>query len=78
LAQKVHTKKKNLKRIASTFAKEVLIIKMLKEAVFIEQALQNQTRNPNIENIGLADLWFMINTKKQALKQRYIHYKFSR
>ena len=31
-----------------------------------------------MENIGLADLWFMINTEKQALKQRHIHYEFSR
>lgn len=53
------------------------MIKMLKEAVFIERALQNQTKNLNIKNIRLVDLQFIINTKKQALKQRYIYYEFS-
>jgi hypothetical protein len=39
LMQKVHIKKTNPERIASTFAKEALMIKMLKEAVLIKQAL---------------------------------------
>jgi hypothetical protein len=77
LTQKVYIKKTNPEHIASTFAEEALMIKMLKEAILIEQALQNQTRNLNIENIELAALWFIISTEKQALKQRYIHYKFS-
>lgn len=54
------------------------MVKMLREAVLIEQASQKGTKNLKIQNIGLVDLWFMISTEKQALKQCYIHYKFSR
>jgi hypothetical protein len=53
------------------------MVKMLREAVLIEQALQKGPRNPKIENMWLVDLWFMISTKKQLLKQRYVHYEFS-
>ena len=54
------------------------MIKMLREAVAIEQASQKGVKNPKIENIRLPGLQFMISTEKQALKQRYIHYEFSR
>jgi hypothetical protein len=77
LAWKVPKKKKSPKQIAFTFADKALIVKMLKEAVLIERALQKGLRNPKIENMWLANLWFIISTEKQALKQRYIYYKFS-
>jgi hypothetical protein len=51
------------------------MIKMLREAVSIERVLQKGLRNLNI---GLADLWLIISTEKRALKQRHIHYEFSR
>jgi hypothetical protein len=78
LTQKVPKKKESLKQIASTFAEETSMVKMLREAVSIEQASQKGPRNPKIENMRLADLWFMISTEKRLLKQRYVHYKFSR
>jgi hypothetical protein len=54
------------------------MVKMLREAISIERASQKGLRNLKIENMGLANLWFMISIKKRALKQRYIHYEFSR
>ena len=54
------------------------MIKMLREAVAIERASQKGVRNPKMENIRLPGLWFMISTEKQALKQRHVHYEFSR
>ena len=75
--QKVSKTKKSPKQIASTFVEEALMVKILREAVSIEQALQKGSRNPKIENIQLADLWFMISIEKQALKQCYLHYEFS-
>jgi NAD+-dependent protein deacetylase SIR2 len=68
-------RKKSPEQIASTFAEEASMIKMLREAVSIERVSQKGPRNPNI---GLADLWLMISTEKRALKQRHIHYEFSR
>jgi hypothetical protein len=44
------------------------MVKILREAVAIEQASQSGARKPKIENIQLPDLWFMISTEKQALK----------
>lgn len=72
--QKVLRKKKSPMQITSTFVEEALIVKMLREAILIERASQ---KGAIIENAGLADLWSIISTKKQALKQRYIYYKFS-
>jgi NAD-dependent histone deacetylase SIR2 len=77
LTQKVPKKKKSPKQIASTFAEEASMVKMLREAVSIERASQKGPRNPKIENMQLADLWFMISIKKRLLKQRHVHYKFS-
>jgi hypothetical protein len=74
LTQKVLRTKKGPKQIASTFAKKVSIVKILREAVLVERALQ---KGQKLENIRLVDLWFIIRTEKQALKQRYVHYKFS-
>jgi hypothetical protein len=54
------------------------MVKMLREAVLIEQASQKAPRNLNIDNIQLADLWLIICTEKQALKQRHLYYEFSR
>jgi hypothetical protein len=65
-------------KLASTFAEEALMVKMLREAVLIEQASQKAPGNTNIDNMQLADLWLMIRTEKQALKQRHLHYEFSR
>jgi hypothetical protein len=56
LTQKVLKKKKSLKQIAFTFAEEASMVKMLREAVSIEQALQKGPRNPKIENMRLANL----------------------
>jgi len=56
LTQKVSKTKKSPKQIVSTFAEEALIVKMLRKAISIEQALQKKTRNPKIENIQLANL----------------------
>jgi NAD-dependent histone deacetylase SIR2 len=71
-------KKKTPEQIASNFGEEALMVKMLREAVAIERASQSGARKPKIENIQLPDLWFMISTEKQALKQRHVHYEFSR
>jgi hypothetical protein len=67
--------KKSPKQIASTFAEEVSIVKMLREAISVERTLQ---KGQKIENMRLADLWFMARTEKRALKQCYVHYEFSR
>jgi hypothetical protein len=73
--QKVLREKMSPEQIASTIV-EASMVKMLREAVSIELASQIGLRNPKIENMRLADLWFMISTEKHALKQRYIHYEF--
>jgi NAD+-dependent protein deacetylase SIR2 len=73
--QKIPRKKKSPEQIASTFAEEVSMIKMLREAVSVERTSQ---KGQKIENMRLADLWFMIRTEKRALKQRHVHYEFSR
>jgi hypothetical protein len=75
---KVLQKKKTPEQIASNFGEEVLMVKMLREAVAIERASQSGARNPKIENIQLPDLWFMISMEKRALKQCHIYYEFSR
>jgi hypothetical protein len=68
-------RKKSPKQIASTFAEEALMVKMLREAVLVERTSQ---KGKKIENMRLAELWFIIRTEKRALKQRYVHYEFSR
>jgi hypothetical protein len=73
--QKVPRKKKSPKQIASTFAEEASMVKMLREAVLVERTSQ---KGQKIENMQLVDLWSMIRTEKRALKQRYVHYEFSR
>ncbi|TVY18846.1 NAD-dependent protein deacetylase [Lachnellula arida] len=64
--------------IASEFARESTMLSTLREAVAIERATQKQHSNLATENLELAKLWVMIRTEKRALKQRYIHYEFSR
>jgi len=56
LTKKVVRKKKSLKQIISDFREETLMIKMLREAVAIEQASQKGVKNPKIENIRLPGL----------------------
>jgi NAD-dependent histone deacetylase SIR2 len=65
-------------QIASTFADEASIVKMLREAISIERTLHKGSKNTKIESMQLSDLWCMISTEKRALKQRHIHYEFSR
>lgn len=64
--------------IASAFARESTMLSTLREAVAIERATHKQHSNLTTENLELAKLWLMIRTEKRALKQRYIHYEFSR
>jgi hypothetical protein len=54
------------------------MLSTLREAVAIERATQKQQQNLATENLELANLWLMIRTEKRAMKQRYIHYEFSR
>ena len=68
----------SLERIASMFAGEDTMLSTLREAVAVERATQKQQQNSTAENQDLAKLWLMIRTEKRALKQRYIHYEFSR
>jgi NAD-dependent SIR2 family protein deacetylase len=69
---------KSLEHIASAFAREATMLSTLREAVAIERATQKQQQNLATENLELAKLWLMIRTEKRAMKQRYIHYEFSR
>jgi hypothetical protein len=71
-------KKENPEQVAARFGEEALIINVLREAVAIERASQKGAGNSKMENIQLSDLWFMISTEKRALKQRHVHYEFSR
>ena len=73
--QKFPRKKKSPEQIASTFAEEASMVKMLREAVSVERTSQ---KGQKIENMRLSDLWHMIRTEKRALKQRHVHYEFSR
>jgi hypothetical protein len=77
-SKKASREKKGPVELASTFAEEASMVKMLREAVLIERASQKAPGNPNIDNMQLADLWLMIRTEKRALKQRHLHYEFSR
>ena len=54
------------------------MLSMLREAVAIERATQKQKQDLATENLELAKLWLMIRTEKRVMKQRYIHYEFSR
>jgi NAD+-dependent protein deacetylase SIR2 len=71
-------KKKTPEQVAATFGEEASMRNMLREAVAIARASQKGLKNPKIENIQLPDLWLMISTEKRSLKQRHIHYEFSR
>jgi hypothetical protein len=70
--------KKSLKYIAFAFAREATMLSTLREAVAIERATQKQQQNLAIENLELAKLWLIIRIEKRTIKQRYIHYEFSR
>ena len=76
--QKASKKKKSPVEIASTFAEGASMVKILREAISIERASQKAPTSPNIENMPFTDLWLMISTEKRALKQRHLHYEFSR
>ena len=65
-------------QIASKFAREATMLCTLKEAIAIERASKRQNQNLTTDHLELAQLWLMITTEKRALKQRYIHYEFSR
>ena len=54
------------------------MLSTLREAVAIERATQKQQQNLATENLELAKLWLIVRTEKRAMKQRYIHYEFSR
>lgn len=54
------------------------MLSTLREAVAIERATQKQQQNLAIENLELAKLWLIIRIEKRTIKQRYIHYEFSR
>jgi NAD+-dependent protein deacetylase SIR2 len=77
-SRKKPTKKKSPEQIAFAFAEEASIVKMLRDAVLIERVLQKEPKSLEVESTKLADLWLMVGTEKHALKQRYIHYEFSR
>ncbi|PVH70206.1 hypothetical protein DL98DRAFT_541030 [Cadophora sp. DSE1049] len=64
--------------IAFAFADEATMLNTLREAVAIERAMQKQQHNSTAESQDLATLWLMVRTEKRVLKQRYIHYEFSR
>jgi hypothetical protein len=70
--------KKSPEHIASAFAREATMLSTLREAVTIKRATQKQQQNLAIKNLELAKLWLMIRTEKRTMKQRYIHYEFSR
>ena len=70
--------KKSTEHIASAFAREATMLSTLREAVAIERATQKQQQNLATENLELAKLWLIVRTEKRAMKQRYIHYEFSR
>jgi hypothetical protein len=78
LKKKASRVKKSPKQIVSTFVEEVSIAKIMNEAVLAERALHKVHRNSGIDNLQLANLWSVISTEKRGLKQRYIHYEFSR
>lgn len=78
LKKKASRVKKSPEQIASTFAEEASMAKIINKAVSAERALHKAHRNSGIDNLQLADLWSMISTEKRGLKQRYMHYEFSR
>jgi hypothetical protein len=67
--------KNSPEQMAASFAAQAVITKALRDAISIQRSLH---REPKIENMNLADLWCIISTEKRTLKQRYIHYEFSR
>lgn len=54
------------------------MLKTLKDAVRIERYVQKEGGYPRIMDMKLARLWVMVSTEKRDLKQRYLHYEFSR
>ncbi|KFY21433.1 hypothetical protein V493_07417 [Pseudogymnoascus sp. VKM F-4281 (FW-2241)] len=65
-------------RLADLFGEEPCIVKTLREAVITQRALQNRQDNLEIKSIKLHHLWAMVSAEKRALRQRHIHYEFSR
>jgi NAD-dependent histone deacetylase SIR2 len=70
--QKVPRTKKSPEQIASNFAQLESMYEMMADVT------QGQRTQSKIENLQRADLWVMISKEKRGLRQRYIHYEFSR
>ncbi|KFY50509.1 hypothetical protein V495_00225 [Pseudogymnoascus sp. VKM F-4514 (FW-929)] len=64
--------------MANSFGEETYIVKTLRAAVITQRALQKCQDGSEIKSIKLNHLWTMISTEKRALRQRHIHYEFSR
>lgn len=65
-------------QLADSFGEEACIVKTLRGAVITQRALQKCQGGSEIKSIKLNDLWTMVSTEKRALRQRHIHYEFSR
>ncbi|KAL5354917.1 hypothetical protein ACLOAV_001008 [Pseudogymnoascus australis] len=71
-------RKESLAQLADLFGEEGGIVKTLREAVVAQRALQKCQGNIAMKSIKLHHLWTMISAEKRALRQRHIHYEFSR
>ena len=72
------TSRESPAQLADLFGEEACIVKTLREAVITQRALQKCQGNLEIKSIKLHHLWTMISAEKRALRQRHIHYEFSR
>ncbi|KFZ18876.1 hypothetical protein V501_00965, partial [Pseudogymnoascus sp. VKM F-4519 (FW-2642)] len=71
-------RKESPAQLADLFGEEACIVKTLREAVITQRALQKCQGGLEIKSIKLNHLWTMVSTEKRALRQRHIHYEFSR
>jgi NAD-dependent histone deacetylase SIR2 len=72
-SKKTSREKKSPTELASAFAEEKSIVDNLRDAVVTERNSRHR-----VESIPFSALWHIIETEKRSLKQRYLHYEFSR